>query len=138
MSDQANAERGETELMLDGRVFVLRPSFTAINAFENATGKAVMELAADASVRKMKASDAAEVVTACIKAQGEATNDGLLKGVNAKRIGELIMESTGGLVMTQIQLATVLFNAATGGYTAKGEPRAAAGPGTATDQPAAA
>ena len=126
MSDTANAERGEAEIVLDGRVYVMRPSFEAMMAFEAATGKSTLALAGLALEQDMAARDVAEVAAACIKAQGEAVNDPMLKGINTKRIGALIMETRGGFAYAQARLGKLLLGAATGGYDAKGEPRAAA------------
>lgn len=121
---EANAERGEISLTLDGRDWVLRPSFTAIQQFETETGKGLLVLAD--SVATLKLAELAAIVAACIRAGGEASSNAVAKSVKTERIAELMIEAPGGLMLVARVLRVLLFGAATGGYNAKGEPRAAA------------
>lgn len=117
----ANEKRGEIDLDLAGERFVLRPSYEAINAFETQTGKSVIELAREAGDGTMSLSHAAFVATECIKAWGKSTENATARAVNARRVGELIFEAPGGLMVTLKKLEILLFMAATGGVTSAGE-----------------
>jgi len=125
MTGEANAVRGEVALTLDGEEFVLRPTYDAIVAFEDATGRGLVTLAQSASDGSMRLPEAAAIVTACVRAWGQVTGNTGARGVNAKRIGELILETKGGLMVVLIRLAAMLLHAASGGYTASGEVKAA-------------
>lgn len=120
----ANETRGEISLELDGTEYVLRPSFEAISAFENLTGRSLIDLARAAGEGELKTSEAAVIVTECIKAQGRSINDQAMASFNSRRIGELIQESDGGLLIVIKRLELLLFMAATGGYTGAGEAKA--------------
>lgn len=120
----ANLERGEISLVLDGAPFVLRPSFEAIEAFESATGKGLIEIARQAIDGSLRLGETAQIVTECVQAWGRATGNTGARGVNAVRIGELIIESEGGVAHVLRTVAGVLSMAATGGYTAQGEVKA--------------
>jgi hypothetical protein len=120
----ANETRGEISLTLDGAEHVLRPSYAAIQSFEKQTGKGLLALTQACGDGTITTAEAAAIVTECIKAWGKANDDELAVGVNVKRVGELIMES--GLLIIAKQLELLLFLAATGGYAASGEARAAA------------
>jgi hypothetical protein len=123
----ANETRGEVRLELGGVDYVLRPSYAAIDAFERATGKGLLALFGAASDCTMPLRDAAEIVAHCIRAHGDAIGDRLMSGVNPRRIGELIVETDGGIILVRIQLMKLLLAAAGGGYTASGEAKATAG-----------
>lgn len=130
MGATANPVRGEMTFDLDGADYVLRPSFEAIVAIEEQTGKTQVELAQMASDGRLTVMDAAVVVTECIKAQGRALlaagqDDQRMTAFNKKTVGELIQSSPGGVVLATQKLALLLFMAASGGYTPKGEVKAA-------------
>lgn len=120
----ANAERGEIALELDGQSFVLRPSFEAIEAFEGSTGKGLIQLTREAIDGTLRASEVAQIATACIRAGGRATGDSSAAGVNPQRVAELLLEGEGGLAEAMVVLAGVLAMASTGGYMASGEAKA--------------
>lgn len=122
----ASAERGEVVLVLDGGDYVLRPSFEAIAAFEESTGKGLLQLARDAVDGGLRLHEMAEIVCECIRAWGRATGTKSAAGVNARRIGELLVEADGGMMAVQRVIAGVLAMASTGGYTALGERKAEA------------
>lgn len=117
----ANEKRGEIDLELAGESYVLRPSYEAIQAFEAQTGKSLIELAQAAGDGTMSLANAAIVATECIKAWGKATDNTTARAVNVRRIGELIFEAPGGLMVTLKKLEILLFMAATGGVTSAGE-----------------
>ena len=121
----ANATRGEVSLTLDGAEFVLRPSYEAISAFEADTGCGLLALTQQAEEATMTLDTIAAIVTRCIQAQGRAISDQMMQGVKAPKIAALIMESETGLLGVLMRLRLMLVMAATGGYTATGEPKAA-------------
>lgn len=121
----ANATRGEVSLTLDGTEYVLRPSYEAISAIETETGCGLFQLAQDASAGTMRLSTAAIVAAHCIRAWGRSSNNAMASGVNPRKIGELILESNGGLLSALLALKLLLTFACTGGYTASGEVKAA-------------
>lgn len=120
MSD-ANAERGEISIDLEGRAHVLRPSYEAIVAIEAKTGRSIELLAEAAGDGALSLAEAAIVVTECVRAQGKAVGDPILQRYGPERVGELIHEAGKLIVVRHLQL--LLFMAANGGYTATGEPR---------------
>lgn len=120
----ANEERGEITLVLDGADFVLRPSHEAIMAFEEATGKGLLQLARDAISGVLRTAEVAYIAAECIRAWGRATGQKSAQGVNAPRIAELIQESELGVRGAMDTIAAVLALASTGGYTAQGEVKA--------------
>lgn len=120
----ANATRGEVSLELEGAEYVLRPSYEAISAFETQTNRSLIDLARAAGDGELKLSESAIIVTECIKAHGRATDDKALAAFNAARVGELILQADGGLLIAMKRLELLLFMAATGGYTGSGEVKA--------------
>lgn len=121
----ANATRGEISLHLDGAEFILRPSFEAIVAIEADTGCGLVALARQAEDGSMSLQTAALIVMHLIRAQGKAAKDPALEGVNAQRIGQLIMSAEGGLMIVLLRLRLLLTMAVTGGFTPSGEVKAA-------------
>ncbi len=115
----ANPERGEIDVDLEGVPHVLRPSFEAQVAIERQSGRSIEQLAQAAGDGSMTLEQAAIVVTECVKAHGRATGDAARSGYSAERVGECIVE-TGKLIVAK-RLELLLYLAATGGYTAKGE-----------------
>lgn len=120
----ANKTRGEVSLELEGQEYVLRPSYEAISAFEAQTDRSLIDLARAAGDGELKLSESAIIVTECIKAHGRATDDKALAAFNAARVGELILQADGGLLIAMKRLELLLFMAATGGYTGSGEVKA--------------
>ncbi len=121
-----NQERGEFALELDGATFVMRPSYEAIVAFEAETGKGLMDLTGSVLGGKATVTELAIVATHCIRAWGREHEDTGSAGVNAKRIGGLIVASDGGVSTAMMAIGTMLALAASGGITVKGEVKAAA------------
>lgn len=120
----ANKTRGEVSLELEGAEYVLRPSYEAISAFETQTNRSLIDLARAAGDGELKLSESAIIVTECIKAHGRATDDKAMAAFNAARVGELILQADGGLLIAMKRLELLLFMAATGGYTGSGEVKA--------------
>jgi hypothetical protein len=126
----ANGKRGEISLKLQGEDYTLRPSYEAIQAIEDQTGKGLIDLSRDALNGRLTSREAQTIVCECVKAWGRASDDNsaaLQKGaahVSPARIGELMFEEKDGITGAMAAVATVLAVAATGGYTAKGEVKA--------------
>ncbi len=120
----ANKTRGEVSLELEGAEYVLRPSYEAISAFETQTNRSLIDLARAAGDGELKLSESAIIVTECIKAHGRAIDDKAMAAFNAARVGELILQADGGLLIAMKRLELLLFMAATGGYTGSGEVKA--------------
>lgn len=119
----ANEARGEISLILGGEEFILRPSYEAIQQFEQQTGRGVFKLAKLALDGELTAVDMAIIATECIKAWGRATENASASHVNARKVGELMQEAEGGWIRALDAIGNVLANAAMGGYTSKGEPK---------------
>lgn len=126
-SVEANAERGEIALHLDGVPMVMRPSHEAIQLFEQATGKGLIQLTREALAGELSMGETAQVACQCIKAWGRATKNVSVAGVNADRIAELMMEGEGGFRAALATVAGLLALASTGGVTAAGELKPATG-----------
>lgn len=120
----ANKTRGEVSLELEGAEYVLRPSYEAISAIEAQTDRSLIDLARAAGDGALKLGESAIIVTECIKAHGRATDDKAMASFNAGRVGELILQADGGLLIAMKRLELLLFMAATGGYTGSGEVKA--------------
>lgn len=114
-------ERGELALPLDGQDMILRPSYEAIDAFEKATGKGLLQLARESLNGSLTLAETAQIACECIRAWGRANEDRGSAGANTQRIAELIMESDGGLRLALSTISAMLALAVTGNYTAKGE-----------------
>ena len=119
-----NTERGEIALKLEGEMLVLRPTYEAIEAFEASTGKGMLQLAREAVTGTLRVAEMAQIAAECVRAWGRATENRSAQGVNATRIAELILESDEGVHGAMRTIGAVLALASTGGYTAKGEPKA--------------
>lgn len=123
MSRKPNAERGELTLSLEGVDYGLRPSFDAIVEFEEATGKSLTELVLAADSGKLRLPDLGAISCACIRAWARETGQKSLEHVSAKKLGSLIYQEPGGVMLVQKRLALILFQAMTGGFTAEGNPK---------------
>ncbi|WP_052730460.1 GTA-gp10 family protein [Sphingomonas sp. SRS2] len=139
----ANEIRGEQAILLDGITHVMRPSWAALQAIEDATGMSIVELGARAEMGRLRGLQIAVVVTECIKA--DLRHHGKSREADAWDVNVVaakLMEADGGLVAAIKQLPPFLRDAVTGRYTAKGEAKAAvgdpAGESPTTGTPAAA
>ena len=114
-------DRGELALVLDGVTMVLRPTFEAIEAFEAATGKGLMQIARDAIDGRLTVGETAQIACECIRAWGRETDNEDAAGARPKRVANLILDAEGGFRAASGTVAAVLALAATGGYTSSGE-----------------
>lgn len=119
-------DRGEISLALGGQDMVLRPSFEAIEGFERATGKGLLQLSREALSGVLTLSETAHVACECIRAWGRANGDHGAAGSNVKRVAELIMEGEGGFHGALETVSAMLALAVTGKYSSKGEIKPAA------------
>ena len=119
----ANEERGEFEIVLDGAPYVMRPSWEAIQAFEPATGRSLLQLAADAERSSLSLSQCAIIVTECVRAWGKQEGITSARGFKAENVAPLLVEA--GMFVIQPKLALMLYMAATGGLDASGKMKAA-------------
>lgn len=123
----ANA-RGEHRLPLGRKNYILRPSFAAIEAMEEKTGQSLIRLMQLAHAGGMTLRQIGIVATELIRA-GAA--DELTGNVSDERIAELAYEA--GLPSVMGRIAVALTDAASGGRTAAGEPKAVASASTTAD-----
>lgn len=135
MTAVANEERGEISIELEGVPHVLRPDYTAQIAIERATGHTIQHLAQICGSTGLKIEQAAVVVTECVKAQGRAIGDSALQAFTATSVGECLVDT--GMLQVGARLELLLYLAATGGYTAQGNPKARAVPTTGSTLSAA-
>lgn len=120
--EKANPERGEHEVSLGGVTYVLRPSYAAIRAIEDKSGKSIVDIAKEGHAGAMLLYDAQIVAGEMIRAG--AGDDPFLANLSNEKIGELIFEA--GLPHVAARLVVALVDAATGGRTASGEAKAVA------------
>lgn len=135
MTEGGNETRGEVTVQLGGETFGLRPSWEAIQTFEAATGKGVLQLAREADAAALTSSEVAQITCACMRAWGVENGVEGAARANPRKVAQLIQEAEGGFVVALGTIRAVLIAAATGGYTASGEVKAAT---TKTATPAAA
>lgn len=117
-----NDERGEDEITLGRKTYVLRPSYEAIKALEKETGKTVLELVALGNAGRISIEDLGVIVAELIRA-GAKPGD-VAARVSGEGIGIKILEK--GLISTIPLITLLLIDVASGGRTASGERKAAA------------
>lgn len=115
MTATANEIRGEVSIALDGVAYVLRPSYEAGVAIEQATGRSLMELAVAAAGSRMLLPQLAIVVTEYIKAWGRETGNTSTEHFDVQRVGELIHNGKGGIMAAMPRVELVLAQAVSGG-----------------------
>ena len=104
-----NTERGDVTVCLEGKDYVLRPSFESMVEIESRTGIGMVALARRAMVGEHGISDMAAVFTAGMKASGDAP-----KGPETyEKVGRMIFR-TGFHDLTQ-SMIDFLTSALTGG-----------------------
>jgi hypothetical protein len=124
-TDRPNVtERGELSLTLDGVDMIMRPTYEAIEAFEAATDKGILQLAHESLNRKLKLGEIAQIACECIRAWGREVENKDAAGANPKRIGNLILDAPGGVLEAAKTVGAMLSLASTGNYTAMGEVKA--------------
>lgn len=114
----ANEERGEVSLELGRKTYVMRPSFTAIQAIEKQTGLSLRQLAIAANSMSMDLATMGVVAGELIRA-GAADGDVGAQMGEAERFAQLIYEK--GVPTVAARLTIVLSAALTGGATVEGE-----------------
>lgn len=128
MSD-INPERGEVGILLDGKVYCMRPTFSAIQQIERQLNTSLARLARMAVASELSLEHMAVIATEGIRASG----DPLMKAVNAERVGDLIYRA--GVMQSMMPILEFLGNAINGGKpleTAQGNDEAAGSSGTTT------
>lgn len=128
MTGTPNETRGEVALNFDGKDYVLRPTFEALEEIETKTGRGLVELAIRGRALELKLSEMAVIAAACIRAWGRAINDMGGREVTDKGIARAIVDK--GVAASMVAITSVLTGAISGGYTASGEVRAAPAPET--------
>ena len=121
----ANEVRGEFDIVLAGSTYPLRPSFSAIMAFEKITDRSLLQLADDAQRGRLDLMSMAAVVSECVAAWGREAKVVSAQGWDLERTAGMIMEADGGALIASKQLSIMLFMAATGGVSASGEAKPA-------------
>jgi hypothetical protein len=126
---KANPERGEHDLALPGRTYLLRPSHAALKAIERETDRSVLELVRLGNAGALRMSQLGIIAAELIRAGADEADD-MTRSVDAERIEELIFENegpdgVGGLPYAQSRLTLCLLDGATGGRTVSGEAKAA-------------
>ena len=116
----ANPERGEHELVLAGKGYVLRPSHSAIVTIERKTGHSVMDLFRAGNTGSLSLEQLGIIAGELIRS---GADDELTAQVDDDRIGELIFEE--GVHRAMARLTLCLIDAASGGRKASGEAKAA-------------
>ena len=115
--------QGQITVPLDGRNYVLRPSFEAIASIERKLGRSLYELSGQALRGVLTIDDMAVVVSemmrAYAKAHPETEEITTYRSVKVERVAEMIFEA--GSPNITARIAVVLVGAVTGGYTASGE-----------------
>lgn len=100
-----NKHRGEVEITLDGRKFVMRPTFQAMVEIEAATGRGLLGLVRRISEMDFGYAEAQAVITAGLRAAGEqATPD---------KVGEMVFNT--GLAAVAGPVGAFLMGALSGG-----------------------
>jgi hypothetical protein len=117
----ANPQRGEHTLTLARTTYVLRPSFEACRAIEEALGASLIELAREANKMALSLDQLGTICAELIRA-GARPGDAMTRAVAVERIAELIFEEGQSGVLPVVTL--VLLDAITGGRTASGEVKA--------------
>lgn len=114
-------DRGELALTLDGTRMVLRPTFEAVSEIEQTLDRGLVDLARAALAAKLKLSETAQIVGACVRAWGRDVGEKGAAGANDQRIARLIVDSDAGIHEAMKTVGAMLSLAVTGGYTTAGE-----------------
>jgi hypothetical protein len=118
---EANPERGEVPILLNGRAYPMRPSYTAVEAIERALGPVVaLGSRMTDPMHRLKVSEMSIIVAESIKAAGKDRNDKMLQAMKADKIAELIYEQ--GIVSVLDPILILLVNMVSGGGKAKKKP----------------
>jgi hypothetical protein len=115
----ANPERGEHEITLGGRKYLLRPSHTAIVGIERQT-RPMLSLIRLGNACELSLEQLGIIAAEFIRA---GATDEMTRSVDPQRISELIYEA--GVPGITSRLTLVLLDAASGGRDAGGNVKAA-------------
>lgn len=118
----ANPIRGEVSVQMEGEDYVLRPTYDAITAVEEQTGRSIQQLALAADEGSLPLRHAAIVVTEFVKAWGRENDKPYFAQFTVRRIAELLFAE--GLLKVNPRVALALWQALTGGHV-PGEANAA-------------
>lgn len=119
----ANPHRGEHQLSLGGREYLLRPSFSAQVAIEEKTGQSLTQLIRAGNAGALPLKVAGTIAAELIRA-GADKGDAFTQHVSAEKIAELIFEE--GQPVCVAVLTLCMADMATGGRTSSGEAKAVA------------
>jgi len=119
----ANPHRGEHQLSLGGRSYLLRPTFSAQVAIEEKTGQSLIHLIRAGNAGGMPLNVAGTIAAELIRA-GAEPGDTITQNVSADRIAEMIFEEGQPVAVAKLTLCMV--DMATGGRKASGEAKAVA------------
>lgn len=110
----ANPERGEVEVVLDGKPRPLRPSYEAIRAIELELNTTLASLCARAIIPSgLQISEIESILFHGMTAAGKDRNDPFLTGVKRERLGELAYRA--GVTNVIDPVGAFLSNALNGG-----------------------
>jgi hypothetical protein len=136
MTEQAKSavdRRGQLEIELEGVSYGLRPSFEAIEAIE-AKCRPLGDLVELLNRERLPVAEMGLITAELMRAYGEAhpndANIATYRAANPKTIARHIYD--GGVTKARLLLFLICFGAYTGGYTASGEAKPAAGTKTST------
>ncbi len=127
----ANPERGEVDILLDGKAYPMRPTFQAVQAVERETGHSLVALVRKAAAKDLSIETMAVIVTETVRAAGQDRGDPMLRNVSTERIAQLLYE--GGVMNAQPAVFEILLNALNGGRPPQKKDTAADETGTTTD-----
>lgn len=102
MTEAANPQRGEVDILLDGKSYPMRPSYETMVAIEKELGSlmAVARRFRSEGEGGITIREAAVIVTEGVKAAGKARKDTMLSGFQVDVVGRKIFEA--GLLSTPI------------------------------------
>lgn len=127
-----NADRGEVPIVLDGKVYPMRPSRNALKAIEARTGSSIESLLHRVDrTGGLTLTEREIIVTEGIRAAGKERNDPMLMSVGEDTVGEKMFDA--GYMTFSDVIARFVVNGIAGGVdsTKKADPGSAA-PGEGT------
>ena len=105
MGDTPNPHRGEVEIQLGGKTYVMRPTFEAIVEAETRTGLGLVTMASKAAVADLSLSHFTWIIVSGLKASGE--------DATYKTVGPMVFEA--GIESVHQPVVDYLTNALNGG-----------------------
>ncbi len=109
-----NEDRGEVPILLDGKLYPMRPSYAAVKAIESSLGP-VMAIAPKLAhpMHRLTVNELAVIVTEAVRAAGKERDDKILQSFSTERVAELIYD--GGVMNVIDQIELLVINMITGG-----------------------